>query len=311
MIVEEKYNNVRLDVFLVEEKCYASRSIAAKFCEAGKVTVNDNAAQKNLKLKSGDIVDFVPADDNVDIKAQNIPLDIKYEDDHIIVISKQPGLVCHPAHGHKDGTLVNALVYHCGRENLSNIQEDENRLGIIHRLDADTSGLMVCAKSNEAAMVLSAAMKAHSTDKHYKALVFGNVKQETGKIDVPLLRVLNKRPKMIASSDPKSKDAVTTFRTIERIDCQFGKFSLLDCKLHTGRTHQIRSHMEFINHPIVGDSVYNSGAPKDFDAREELGLNRQFLHSYKLGFNHPITGEYMEFEDALPKDLQNILNKLS
>lgn len=226
-------------------------------------------------------------------------------------MSKQPGLVCHPAHGHADGTLVNALVHHCGKDNLCNIQENDKRLGIVHRLDADTSGLMVCAKTNEAGITLSDAMRAHSTLRCYKTLVYGNLKHDNGKIDVPLLRTLNKRPKMIASNDAKAKTAVTTFKVIERIESQFGNFTLLECKLETGRTHQIRAHMEYIRHAVVGDPIYNGGAPKDFDAEAELGLTRQFLHSYKIGFNHPRTNEYMEFEDALAPDLQKVLELVS
>lgn len=220
-------------------------------------------------------------------------------------------MVCHPAHGHANGTLVNALVNHCGKENLCDIQDDHRRLGIVHRLDADTSGLMVCAKTNEAGMTLSAAMKAHSTLRCYKTLVYGNVKQDSGKIDVPLLRTLNKRPKMIASNDAKAKTAVTTFKVLERYNFKDLDFSLLSCKLETGRTHQIRAHMEYIRHAVVGDPLYDGGAPKDFSAEAELGLRRQFLHSYKIGFNHPRTGEYLEFEDDLPADLNKALSQLN
>lgn len=311
MIVKEKHNGIRLDSYLAEVGAYNSRSIAAKFCDAGKVTVNGKAGSKKNKLQAGDTVEFEAAVENTKLAGEDIPLDIRYEDEEIIVLSKQPGLVCHPAQGHPNGTLVNALINHCGADHLCDIQTDHARLGIVHRLDADTSGLMICAKTNEAGLKLSQAMKDHTTLRCYQTLVFGNVKQDSGKIDVPLLRTLNKRPKMIGSNDANAKNATTTFKVINRIESSFGKFSLLSCKIITGRTHQIRAHMEYINHPVVGDPLYNSGAPKDFDAKEELNLNRQFLHSCKIGFNHPRTDEYIEFEDELPQDLKSSLEKLN
>lgn len=165
---------------------------------------------------------------------------------------------------------------------------------------------MVCVKTNAAGMTLSAAMKAHSTLRIYRALVHGNIKQDSGKIDVPLLRTLSKRPKMIASTDAKAKSATTTFKVLERSNYKDHELTLVECKLETGRTHQIRAHMEYIRHPVVGDPLYNGGAPKGFDAKSELGLDRQFLHSCKIGFNHPTTGEYLEFEDSLPEDLERV-----
>lgn len=311
MIVGEEHSGMRLDAYLASLNAYSSRSVAAKFCDDGKVQVNGVAKPKNYKLAQGEEVTWEEAADNFAIEAEDIPLDIRYEDDDILVISKQPGLVCHPANGHETGTLVNALVNHCGKDNLCDIQDDHRRLGIVHRLDADTSGLMVCAKTNAAGMTLSAAMKAHSTLRCYKALLHGNVKQTNAKIDVPLLRTLNKRPKMIASNDPKSKSATTTFEVIERLSHNGTPFTLVQCKIETGRTHQIRAHMEYIRHPVVGDPLYTGGAPKDFDASKELGLTRQFLHSCKIGFNHPATGEYMEFTSDLPTDLQSALSHLS
>lgn len=310
MIVVEEYNGMRLDAFLAQVDAYPSRSIAAKFCEANKVLVNGNPKSKNFKLSEGDEVEWEPAVEDVEVEGEDIPLDVRYEDDDIIVISKQPGLVCHPAHGHANGTLVNALINHCGKKHLCDIQDDHRRLGIVHRLDADTSGLMVCAKNNASGRELTKAMKSHETLRCYKALVYGNIKQDSGKIDVPLLRTLNKRPKMIASNDAKAKTATTTFKVVERIESEFGNFTLLECKLETGRTHQIRAHMEYIRHPVVGDPLYTGGAPKDFNAEAELGLRRQFLHSYKIGFKHPRSGEYLEFEDKLPKDLYLVLEKL-
>ena len=297
---------MRLDAFLALINAYPSRSIAASFCTEGKVLVNGSKAPKSYKLSEGEEVTWEEHEDNFAVEGENIPLDIRYEDDDIIVISKQAGLVCHPAKGHDSGTLVNALVAHCGKEHLCDIQDDHRRLGIVHRLDADTSGLMVCAKTNVAGMTLSAAMKAHSTLRLYRALVHGNIKQDNGKIDVPLLRTLSKRPKMIASTDAKAKSATTTFKVLERSNYKDHELTLVECKLETGRTHQIRAHMEYIRHPVVGDPLYNSGAPKGYDALSELELRRQFLHSCKIGFNHPTTGEYLEFEDNLPEDLERV-----
>ena len=311
MIVGEEHSGMRLDAYLASLNAYPSRSVAARYCDEGKVQVDGIAKPKNYKLTQGEEVAWEEASNVFDVEPEDIPLDIRYEDDDIIVISKQPGLVCHPANGHDNGTLVNALVAHCGKENLCDIQDDHRRLGIVHRLDADTSGLMVCAKTNQAGMTLSAAMKAHSTLRQYKTLVFGHIKQDNGKIDVPLLRTLNKRPKMIASNDAKAKTAITTFEVWERLETPRGNFTLLDCTIKTGRTHQIRAHMEYIRHPVVGDQLYTGGAPKDFDASKELGLSRQFLHSAKIGFNHPRTGEYMEFTSDLPSDLQHALTLLA
>lgn len=311
MKAEVQHNGMRLDSYLAEVGAYNSRSIAAKFCDAGKVTINGNPESKKTKVYAGDTIEYEQAVENTKLTGEDIPLDIRHEDEDIIVLSKQPGLVCHPALGHPTGTLVNALINHCGADHLCDIQTDHSRLGIVHRLDADTSGLMVCAKTNEAGLKLSQDMKEHSTLRCYQTLVFGAIKQDSGKIDVPLLRTLNKRPKMIASNDSSAKNATTTFQVIKRIESSLGNFTLLECKIITGRTHQIRAHMEYINHPVVGDPLYNSGAPKDFNAKQELGLNRQFLHSCKIGFNHPRTDEYLEFEDELPQDLKSCLEKLN
>lgn len=219
-------------------------------------------------------------------------------------------MVCHPAPGHNQGTLVNALLNHCGKEHLFDSGNDDSRLGIVHRLDGDTSGLMIVAKSQAAGEKLLQDMKEHITSRHYKALVYGKIKHNTGKISVPLIRTVNKRPKIKASNDPKAKEAITSFEVLDRFDSEFGNFTLLDCKIHTGRTHQIRAHMEYVNHPVVGDKLYNCGLSKDDDVSNLLNLDRQFLHSYKIGFNHPVTGEYLQFEDDIPKDLQKALDKI-
>lgn len=309
IIVNQDQTKIRLDKFLCDNACYKSRNTASKFCEDNKVKVNDEFASKKMNISPGDVIEYI-SDTEQHVVAQDIPLNIKYEDEHILVISKQPGLVCHPSHAHKDNTLVNALINHCGEENLCDILDNKERLGIVHRLDADTSGLIICAKTNKAGLILQKNMKEHTTSRHYKALVYGNVKQNTGKIDVALIRVVNKRPKIIPSTSPKAKYAITTFTTLQRYKTSFGEFSLLDCKLHTGRTHQIRSHMEFIGHPIVGDPLYNSGINQENDISKKINLNRQFLHSYKIGFSHPISNEYLNFEDDLAPDLAISLNNL-
>lgn len=311
IIVDESGSGMRLDAYLAQVNAYPSRSIASKMCSSGQVKVNGKNANKKLILNEADTIDYLEYVKDGTIKAQDIPLDIKYEDEHIMVISKQPYLVCHPAPGHTDSTLVNALIFHCGADNLFKPDDDDTRLGIVHRLDADTSGLMIIAKSDKAGRVLQKAMKDHSTERHYKALVYGAVKQDSGRIEVPLMRTVNKRPKMMPSNDARAKSAVTSFKVLERYHSSFGDFSMLDCKIHTGRTHQIRTHMEYINHGVVGDQLYNRNAPAGFDPVEELGLKRQFLHSYRIEFEHPITGESMKFSDELPQDLQVVLNKIA
>lgn len=271
---------------------YSSRAKATKYINDGNVLVNGSPQNKKYKTQIGDIIEYESEPEDEGVKAEEIPLDIRYEDDHIIVISKQAGLICHPATGHEKHTLVNALLHHCG--SLPDLRDDKSKAGIVHRLDGDTSGLLVAAKTEKAGLKLMEDMANHKPNRHYYALVHGVVKPDTGKIDAPLMRVVKTRPKMAVRDDFKAKDAVTTFKVIKR----FNDTTLLDCKLHTGRTHQIRAHMEFINHPVVGDPLYSSY--KD-------DIKRQFLHCYMLGFNHPITGEYMEFKDELPQDLKEIL----
>lgn len=310
LIVNSDYNGLRLDKFLADNDAYKSRSLAAKFCDNKKVQVNGQVAQKKLTVYENDEVMYQPAFEDSELIGQDIPLNIKYEDDDLLVISKQPGLVCHPFSGHNKDTLVNALIHHCKKEHLFVNNDDDTRLGIVHRLDADTSGLMIVAKSQNAGVKLTQDFKNHLPSRHYLALVYGAFKHKTGKIDVPIIRNLNKRPKMVASKDPKAKRAVTSFEVLEQFFYENTHFSMLDCKIHTGRTHQIRSHMEYINHPVVGDPLYNSGGPKDFDAKEVLGLNRQFLHSYKISFEHPITKKQMSFKDELAKDLLSALEKI-
>ena len=311
-------NNIRLDLFLVEESIYPSRSVSVKNIENNNVKVNGEFVKKNYKLQQNDVIEYCPYIKDDKIVGNNIPLDIVYEDDDLIVINKQAGLVCHPCTGHMHDTLVNALINYCGVENLSKVQGSE-RPGIVHRLDADTSGLMLVAKNDDIAINLMEQIKKREVDRHYLALIYGSIKQNTGKIDTPILRVIDShnRPRMAVKDRYKAKQAITTFKTLTRyidfrsVNSNYSySFSLLDCKLYTGRTHQIRCHMEFIGSPVVGDLLYTHNAPKTFDAKRDLNLNRQFLHSYKIRFTHPKTNKEMAFEIDLPEDLSKVLNLL-
>ena len=229
----------------------------------------------------------------------------------MLVISKQAGLVCHPSIDHSDGTLVNALVYHCGVQHLCNVQGESDRPGIVHRLDRDTTGLMLAAKNDAAGLALMADIRDRAVDRRYLALVHGVIPHDTGMIDAPIARSLNERTRMAVRECPSARDALTTFRVLERFEHgpRDNGYTLIDCKLYTGRTHQIRVHMQYAKHPLVGDPVYNSGAPKDADAN--FGLDRQFLHSFQVGFTQPMTGEDLFFADNLTDDLAAVLDKLA
>ncbi|HSK48403.1 MAG TPA: RluA family pseudouridine synthase, partial [Coriobacteriia bacterium] len=232
---------------------------------------------------------------------EHIPLDIRFEDKDMIVLSKPPGLVVHPAQGHWSGTLVHALLAHS--EDLG-MAQGEDRPGIVHRLDKDTSGLMMVAKSDHAQVALQEAIKVRSIDRRYITLVHGWIAPDTGLIDAPLAREQRDRMRMGVSDRVDAKQSVTTFRVLERFEA--GRyddgFTLLECKLYTGRTHQIRVHMAYIKHPCVGDPIYGPGKLK-----ADLGLERQFLHAYRLELEHPVTGEYLRFIDPPPEDLASRL----
>lgn len=226
------------------------------------------------------------------------------------MLSKQIGLVCHPSVDHADGTLVNALIYHCGADHLCNVQGEDDRLGIVHRLDRDTSGLMLAAKTDAAGYALMEDIRDRAVDRHYLALVHGVIAPDTGMIDAPIARSANERTRMAVRDVPSARDAVTTFRVLERFEPRQHDdgYTLIDCKLFTGRTHQIRVHMQYAKHPLVGDPVYTANGPKD--ARAQLGLKRQFLHSFRIRFTHPETSEELEFADNLPRDLDEALRSL-
>lgn len=280
-------DRVRVDVF-VADMGDITRSRAAKLLDDGCVTVNGKIAAKNLKLQSGDEVTLnLPDPVNYNVTPEEIALDIVYEDNDLLVVNKPKGMVVHPAAGNFDGTLVNALMHHCG-ESLSGIN-GVMRPGIVHRIDKNTSGLLMVAKNDAAHNGLAEQIKEHSFTREYEAVVYGNLKNDSGIIDAPIGRHPVKR-KQMAVTDKGSKHAVTHYTVIER----FGDFTHIRLRLETGRTHQIRVHMAYIGHPVAGDDVYG---PK----KVITSLGGQCLHAKKVGFIHPITNEYLEFESNLPE----------
>ena len=303
----------RLDAVLAEHALYASRSAAARAVEEGRVLVNGETVAKKHAVAAGEALVCELDEDptEIPVDGQPIDLDIRFEDDDVIVLSKQVGLVCHPSVDHYDGTLVNALIYHCGKEHLCNVQGEDDRLGIVHRLDRDTSGLMLAAKSDAAGYALMEDIRARAVDRRYIALVHGVMAHDTGMIDAPIARSANERTRMAVRDVPSAREAITTFRVLERFehDRYDDGYTLIECKLFTGRTHQIRVHMQYTHHPIVGDPVYTAHAPRREEA--QLGLTRQFLHSFRIGFEHPITGERLDFADGLPRDLASVLEDLA
>lgn len=302
----------RLDSLLAARACFASRSAAARAIESGNVFVNGANVVKKYVVAAGDVIVYQEEEEveTGPVTGQPIDLDIRFEDDDLIVLSKQIGLVCHPSVDHADGTLVNALIYHCGADHLCNVQGEDDRLGIVHRLDRDTSGLMLAAKTDAAGYALMEDIRDRAVDRHYLALVHGVIAPDTGMIDAPIARSANERTRMAVRDVPSARDAVTTFRVLERFEPRQHDdgYTLIDCKLFTGRTHQIRVHMQYAKHPLVGDPVYAANGPKD--ARAQLGLKRQFLHSFRIRFIHPETSEELEFADNLPRDLNEALRSL-
>lgn len=288
----------RLDKFVADamDDEAVSRTQIQDWIKAGAVLVNGNEAKPKHRLVVGDVVNvMVPEAQPTEIVAEPIPLQVEYEDSDVIVINKQRGLVVHPAPGHSSGTVVNALLYHC--KDLSGIN-GSIRPGIVHRIDKDTSGLLMAAKNDTAHASLSAQLKAHTVTRKYIALVHGTVPHERGTVDAPIGRDERDR-KMFTVTEKNSRHAVTHFNVIER----FGDdYTLLELQLETGRTHQIRVHMKYIGHPLAGDPMY--GRSKTVD------LNGQALHAAILGFEHPRTGEYLEFEAPIPDDMAHVLHSL-
>ena len=295
--VDPADTGVRLDKYLSDRIDGLSRSAIAKLIEDGKVTIGDRPAQKSARLTAGDAVSvIVDAPRPVDIIPENIPLDIVYEDDHLLVVNKPKGMVVHPAPGNYSGTLVNALMYHCG-DDLSGIN-GELRPGIVHRIDKNTSGLLAVAKSDVAHAGLSAQIADHSFTREYLAVAYGNIKDDERTINAPIGRHKTDRKRMCVT-EQNSKPAVTHIKVLER----YGDFTYISCRLETGRTHQIRVHLAHIGHPIAGDDVYG---PK----KVITSLGGQCLHAYRLGFIHPVTGEYIEFTADPPDSFTAFLTKL-
>ena len=312
-IVASDQAGTRVDALLGTLKCYESRSAAARAIEEGRVLVNGAVVTKRYQVKAGDAVVFEEDEkaERAVLRGEPIDLDIRFEDEHLIVLSKQIGLVCHPSEDHLDGTLVNALIYHCGLDHLANVQGEFDRLGIVHRLDMDTSGLMLAAKDDETGYALMDAIRERTVNRHYLALVHGVIAHDTGMIDAPIARSAKDRTRMTVRDTASARDAMTTFRVLERFEARphDDGYTLIDCKLYTGRTHQIRVHMEYARHPLVGEQVYTTNSPRFASA--QLGCSRQFLHSFHLDFSHPTTGQPLSFDDNLPSDLSGILDSLA
>lgn len=290
-------NGVRLDKFLCENLEGFTRSAVQKLIDDSNARVNGVTVTKNYKCKAGDNVEiFVPDAKPLEAVAQDIALDIVYEDDDLLVVNKPKGMVVHPANGNPDNTLVNALLFHCG-ESLSGIN-GVIRPGIVHRIDKDTSGLLIVAKSDKAHIGLAEQIKEHSFSRAYETVVYGNIKEDNFTVCQPIGRDSRDRKKM-AVTPKNSKKAITHFEVIKR----YGEFTHLRCILETGRTHQIRVHCAYIGHPLAGDSVYG---PKKVIER----LHGQCLHAKHIGFVHPITNKYLEFESELPEYFVSFLNYL-
>lgn len=289
--------DARIDAWLSQKLDGYSRSYIQKLIDDGYVLINGKKVKSNYKLRMDDEVLFsVPKPEKLDVKAENIQLEILFEDNHIIVVNKPKGMVVHPAAGNYTGTLVNALMGYCG-ESLSDIN-GVIRPGIVHRIDKDTSGILVVAKTNEAHEKLSSLLKEHDIKRIYVALVEGIIREEAGKIDAPIGRHRVERKKM-AVNLKNGRNAVTHFRVLER----FKNATYVECRLETGRTHQIRVHMSYIGFPIIGDEVYGR-------RKQRFDIRGQALHAKVLGFVHPITNEYMEFVVDLPEYFKELLNQL-
>lgn len=294
----EKLNNQRIDKGVAEFFGDLTRSYVKKLTDEGNILINGKKAKASSKLLCGDRVEInLPDPEPVGAQAQDIPLDIVYEDDSLLVINKPRGMVVHPAAGNYDGTMVNALLAHCG-SSLSTIN-GVIRPGIVHRLDKDTTGLLVAAKGDAAHLALSEQLKTRTLKRRYFALVHSNIKEDGGTVDKNLKRSPSDRKKIAVCPAGEGRSAVTHYSVLER----FGRYTYINCDLDTGRTHQIRVHMRWLGHPIVGDKTYGV-------KNEEFNLVGQLLHAGKIGFIHPKSREYMEFTVPLPEDFEKVLTVL-
>lgn len=295
IIVEEEMDGERLDAFLAEQVEQLSRSAVKNLINEGQVLVNGAKQKASYHVREGDEISIeIPEPQVLELKPRDIPLEIIYQDEDLAVINKPKGLVVHPAHGNWDYTMVNALLYHI--KDLSGIN-GQIRPGIVHRLDKDTSGVMVVAKNDVAHRSLAAQIKEHSIKREYIALVHGTIKENLGTIDAPIGRSKNDRKKMAVIAD--GRPAVSNYQVLER----YHNYTLVKVELLTGRTHQIRVHFAYIKHPVVGDPLYGSG-------KKHFNMDSQALHAHLLGFNHPRTGKYLEFTSPLPQYFQDILVSL-
>jgi 23S rRNA pseudouridine1911/1915/1917 synthase len=294
--IEAEMAGERIDRFLQTENADMSRAKIQKLIQDGFVTVNHSVVKSNYKLRNRDVIEFtIPEPTEVNIEAEDIALDILYEDADMIIINKARGMVVHPAPGNYTGTLVNALLYHC--DDLSGIN-GELRPGIVHRLDKDTSGVMVAAKNDISHQSLALQIGEKTATRTYLTIVHGNMREDTGTVNAPIGRHPTDR-KQMAVVEKNSKSAVTHFRVLER----FGQYTFLECKLETGRTHQIRVHMAYIGHPVVADPKYSR-------SKVPFAIVGQALHSAELRLKHPTSGEEMVFTAPMPIDMEKILHKL-
>lgn len=294
--IEQQQAGIRIDKYLSDELEGISRSYIQKLMEDGNITVNQKSVKSNYKLRNNDVIQILlPDPEELNIEPENIPLSILYEDEHLLVVNKPKGMVVHPAAGHTTGTLVHALLYHC-KDQLSGIN-GVMRPGIVHRIDQNTTGALVVCKNDNAHRHLADQLKVHSITRKYRAIVHGNVKEDTGTVHATIGRDPKDRKKMAAYV--QGKDAITHYKVLER----FGNYTYIEFSLETGRTHQIRVHMKSIGHPILGDDIYGP-------AKCPFALEGQTLHAMVLGFIHPVTGEYMEFSAPIPEYFENLLIKL-
>lgn len=303
--VENDGAGVRIDAY-IPKRSELSRSAVAKLIDDGNITVSGKSVTKKYSLKAGDVIEVIlPEPKEYDVQPENIPLDVVYEDDYIIVINKPKGMVVHPAPGNYSGTLVNALLYHC-RNSLSGIG-GVMRPGIVHRIDKDTSGLLVVAKCDEAHTALSEELKYHGIEREYRALVTGGFKEDRGTVNYPIGRhpVDRKKMAVITSGDTTAREAVTHYEVLGR----YGNISYLALKLETGRTHQIRVHMSYTGHALLGDEVY-AKSKTQFEKKHPSLFSGQVLHAKKLTLTHPKTKERMSFECELPSEFKKALDIL-
>ena len=297
-IVENLEGTERVDKYLtkaiLESDEEITRSELKKYFEEGNVKINDSVIKPSYKVKNGEeIIVYNREIEPLTLEKEDIPLNIVYEDDDVVIINKPSGMVVHPGVGHTRGTLVNALLYHI--DSLSDVR-GEYRPGIVHRIDKDTSGLLIICKNNVSHNFIAKQLKEKTSKREYYALVYGNFDHRQGRIDAPIGRDPNDRQKQAVVED--GKESVTNFTVLE----SYNGFSLVSCKLETGRTHQIRVHMAYIGHPVVGDPLYGP--------RKVIGKNGQYLHAKTIGFVHPTTKEYMEFDSEIPEDFVEKMNEL-